>query len=110
MIPETKALRHADSLHRLLRDIDLACLEQAHVDLVRRLIRGQGCRRLLINHCHPVPAMARGSSRTTTRWAEEPLQRTVGKDETRHAQYFVHVLESSLVCQNGVIIGFDRTR
>jgi hypothetical protein len=54
--------------------------------------------------------MARGSSRTTTRWAEEPLQRTVGKDETRHAQYFVHVLEANLVCQNGVIIGFDRTR
>jgi len=54
VIPETKALRHADSLDWLLRDIDLACLGQAHVDLMRRLIRGQGCRRLLITHCHPV--------------------------------------------------------
>ena len=36
-----KPLPHADTLFRLLRDIDVAHLEQAHVDLVRRLIRAK---------------------------------------------------------------------
>ncbi|KFB73878.1 MAG: hypothetical protein AW09_000848 [Candidatus Accumulibacter phosphatis] len=39
---------------RLLRDLDLAHLEQAHVDLVKRLIRGKSFRRYLINHCDPI--------------------------------------------------------
>jgi hypothetical protein len=45
LFPEIEALPHADTLYRLLRDIDLAHLEQAHVDLVRRLIRGKRFRR-----------------------------------------------------------------
>ncbi|MEF8766704.1 Druantia anti-phage system protein DruA [Candidatus Accumulibacter contiguus] len=39
---------------RLLRDLDLAHIEQAHVDLVKRLIRGKSFRRYLINHCDPI--------------------------------------------------------
>jgi hypothetical protein len=39
-----------------------------------------------------------------TLWAEELLQRSVGKDETRHTQYFVYVLEASLVFHNGLVI------
>ena len=54
LFPEIEALPHADTLYRLLRDIDLTQLEQAHVDLVRRLIRGKSFRRYLINHCHPI--------------------------------------------------------
>ena len=50
LFPEIEALPHADTLYRLLRDIDLTQLEQAHVDLVRRLIRGKSFRRYLINH------------------------------------------------------------
>ena len=39
-----------------------------------------------------------------TLWAEELLQRTVGKDETRHTQYFVYVLEASLAFHSGLVI------
>ena len=33
LFPELETLPHADTLFRLLRDIDVAQLEQAHVDL-----------------------------------------------------------------------------
>ena len=49
-----KPLPHADTLFRLLRDIDVAHLEQAHVDLVRRLIRAKTKRGYLIDHACPI--------------------------------------------------------
>ena len=54
LFPELETLPHADTLFRLLRDIDVAHLEQAHVDLVRRLIRAKTFRRHLINHASPI--------------------------------------------------------
>ncbi len=104
LFPEIEALPHADTLYRLLRDIDLTQLEQAHVDLVRRLIRGKSFRRYLINHCHPIAIDGSQKLAGDTLWAEELLQRSVGKDETRHTQYFVYVLEASLVFHNGLVI------
>ena len=104
LFPEIETLPHADTLYRLLRDIDLAQLEQAHVDLVRRLIRGKSVRRYLINHCHPIAIDGSQKLAGDTLWAEELLQRTVGKEETRHTQYFVYVLEASLAFHNGLVI------
>jgi hypothetical protein len=104
LFPEIDTLPHADTLFRLLRDIDLAHLEQAHVDLVRRLIRGKSFRRYLIHHCYPIAIDGSQKLAGDTLWAEELLQRTVGKEETRHLQYFVYVLEASLVFHNGLVI------
>jgi hypothetical protein len=104
LFPEIDTLPHADTLYRLLRDIDLAHLEQAHVDLVKRLIRGKRFRRDLINHCYPIAIDGSQKLAGDTLWAEELLQRTVGKEETRHTQYFVYVLEASLAFHNGLVI------
>ncbi len=104
LFPQIEALPHADTLYRLLRDIDLTQLEQAHVDLVRRLIRGKSFRRYLINHCHPIAIDGSQKLAGDTLWAEELLQRSVGKDENRHTQYFVCVLEASLVFHGGLVI------
>jgi hypothetical protein len=87
-----------------LRDIDLEQLEQAHVDLVKRLIRGKNFRRYLIDHCYPIAIDGSQKLADDTLWTEELLQRTVGKDETRHSQYFVYVLEASLAFHNGLVI------
>jgi hypothetical protein len=96
LFPEIDTLPHADTLFRLLRDIDLEHLEQAHVDLVKRLIRGKSFRRYLINRCYPIAIDGSQKLAGDTLWAEELLQRTVGKEETRHTQYFVYLLEASL--------------
>ncbi|MBK7955091.1 MAG: transposase family protein [Candidatus Accumulibacter sp.] len=89
LFPEIDTLPHADTLFRLLRDIDLEHLEQAHVDLIKRLIRGKSFRRYLINRCYPIAIDGSQKLAGDTLWAEELLQRTVGKEETRHTQYFV---------------------
>jgi len=49
-----ETLPHADTLFRLLRDIDVAHLEQVHVEVVRRLIRAKTLRRYLIDHAYPI--------------------------------------------------------
>jgi hypothetical protein len=104
LFPEIDTLPHADTLYRLLRDIDLDHLEQAHVDLVRRLIRGKSFRRYLINQGYPVAIDGSQKLAGDTLWAEQLLQRTVGKEESRHTQYFVYVLEASLAFHNGLVI------
>jgi hypothetical protein len=104
LFPEIDALPHADTLFRLLRDIDLEHLEQAHTDLVKRLIRGKSFRRYLINPCYPIAIDGSQKLAGDLLWAEELLQRTVGKEETRHTQYFVYVLEASLAFHNGLVI------
>ena len=95
------ACRHPVSV---LRDIDVAHLEQAHVDLVRRLIRAKTFRRYLINHAYPIAIDGSQKFARDTLWDENPLQRTLGQAEQQHTQYFVYVLEASLSFQNGLVI------
>jgi len=104
LFPELETLPHADTLFRLLRDIDVAQIEQAHIELVGRLIRGKKFRRYLINHCYPVAIDGSQKFARDTRWDENLLQRTQGKEEHRHTQYFVYILEASLAFRNGMVI------
>ncbi len=102
--PELERLPHADTLYRLLRDIDVEHIEQAHADLIRRLIRDKKFLRFLINNCYPI---AIDGSQKFTRdhlWDVNPLQRTHGKEENSHTQYYVYVLEASLSFRNGMVI------
>ncbi len=104
LFPELETLPHADTLFRLLRDIDVAHLEQAHIDVVRRLIRAKTFRRYLINHAYPI---AIDGSQKFTRdrlWDENLLERQLGAEDARHPQYFVYVLEASLAFHNGLVI------
>ncbi|MES9905945.1 MAG: transposase family protein [Sedimenticola sp.] len=102
--PELERLPHADTLYRLLRDIDVEHIEQAHADLIRRLIHGKKFSRFRINNCYPI---AIDGSQKFTRdhlWDVNPLQRTHGKEENSHTQYYVYVLEASLSFRNGMVI------
>jgi hypothetical protein len=104
LFPELETLPHADTLFRLLRDIDVAHLEQAHVDLVRRLIRAKTFRRYLINHAYPIAIDGSQKFTRDVLWDENLLERQVGAEDARHAQYFVYVLEASLAFHNGLVI------
>lgn len=104
LFPELETLPHADTLFRLLRDIDVAHLEQVHVDLVRRLIRAKTFRRNLINHAYPIAIDGSQKVARDTLWDENLLQRTLGQEDHPHTQYFVYVLEASLSFQNGLVI------
>lgn len=104
LFPELETLPHADTLFRLLRDIDVAQIEQAHIELVGRLIRAKKFRRYLINNCYPIAIDGSQKFARDTLWDENLLQRSQGKGEHCHTQYFVYILEASLAFRNGMVI------
>ena len=104
LFPELETLPHADTLFRLLRDIDVQRIEQAHIELVGRLIRGKKFRRYLINNCYPIAIDGSQKFARDSLWDENLLARTQGKEENRHTQYFVYILEASLAFRNGMVI------
>ncbi len=104
LFPELETLPHADTLYRLLRDSDVAHLEQAHIELVQRLIRAKTFRRYLIQPRLSIAIDGSQKLAGDTLWDENLLQRTVGAEDNRHPQYFVYVLEASLAFQNGLVI------
>ena len=104
LFPQLETLPHADTLFRLLRGIDVAHIEQAHIELVQRLIRAKKFRRYLINNCYPIAIDGSQKFARDTLWDENLLQRTQGKGEHRHTQYYVYILEASLAFRNGMVI------
>ena len=102
--PELETLPHADTLFRLLRDIDVSGIEQAQVELIQRLIRAKKFRRYLINNCYPIAIDGSQKFVRDTLWDENLLQRTHTQGEHRHTQYFVYILEASLAFRNGMVI------
>jgi len=104
LFPELETLPHADTLFRLLRGIEVETIEQAHIELVGRLIRGKKFRRYLINNCYPIAIDGSQKFTRDTLWDENLLERTQGKATRRHTQYYVYVLEASLAFRNGMVI------
>jgi hypothetical protein len=104
LFPELEKLPHADTLFRLLQDIDVEHIVQAHIDLVRRLIRNKKFHRFLINNCYPIAIDGSQKLAKDILWDENPLERTFGKGENSHTQYYVYVLEASLSFRNGMVI------
>ena len=110
LFPELDRLPHADTLFRLLCRIDVSQIEQAHIDLVNRLIRNKKFTRFLINNCYPLGIDGTQKIAFSTLWDEHLLQRKTGpkvdpdSEHEQAYQYYVYVLEASLCFQNGMVI------
>lgn len=104
LVPELKSLPHHDTLYRLLCRIEVAQIEAAHVELVRRLIRKKTFRRHLIEQCYPVAVDGTQKLVRDLAWTDEALQRQVGAAEQPRQQYYVYVLEACLVLGNGMVL------
>jgi hypothetical protein len=103
LFPELESLPHADTLHRLLQEIEVQALEEAHVGLLRHWIRNKKFRRYLISQCYPIAIdgtqkLARGGQW----WGEEGLERRRQTADGQWVQQYVYVLEANLVFHNGV--------
>lgn len=110
LFPQLETLPHSDTLFRLLCRIDVAEIEQAHIELVNHLIRNKKFSRYLINNCYPLAIDGTQKIAFSTLWDEHLLQRRTGpkvdpdSDEEQSYQYYVYVLEASLCFQNGLVI------
>ncbi len=110
LFPEIDRIPHADTLFRLLCRIDVSQIEQAHIEMIQRLIRNKKFARYLINNCYPIAIDGSQKIAFAILWDEHLLQRKVGpkvdpdSDQEQDYQYYVYVLEASLSFQNGMVI------
>lgn len=66
LFPELDTLPHSDTLYRLLKRINVESIQDAHIELIKKLIKGKKFRRWLINNCYP-SADARTLNSSNTR-------------------------------------------
>lgn len=114
LFPELGELPHHDTLARLLAQIgDVNEIEEAHVDMLRHLIRSKKFERYLIKGCYPIAIDGTQKFKRSHLWDEECLERKVrtkkqdedevGEPEEKK-QYYVYALEANLAFQNGMVI------
>jgi hypothetical protein len=126
IFPELDDLPHADTLFRLLRDIDVDQIEESLTELIKKLIAKKKFKRYLINNCYPIAIDGTQKMPFNELWCEELLQRKKKKGEKKDQsskerdkdkseaetkpylqedyQYYVYVLEANLSFQNGMVI------
>ena len=113
LFPELEDLPHNDTLARLLDKIDVNEIEQAHIDMIKHLIRNKKFLRYLIARCYPIAIDGTQKFKRSYLWDEECLERKVrtknkteydGEEPEEKKQYYVYVLEANLAFQNGMVI------
>lgn len=113
LFPVLEDLPHHDTLARILEQIEVNDIEQAHIDMIRHLIRGKKFLCYLIAGCYPIAIDGTQKFKRSYLWDEECLERKVrtkkkDEDDTEEPeekkQYYIYVLEANLAFQNGMVI------
>jgi len=104
LFPELEGLPHNDTLMRLLARIDVNEIENALIDLVRKLIRNKKFARYLVDNCYPIAIDGTQKCVRHVLWSEECLEREVKKGDDTQTQYYVYVLEANLSFHGGMTI------
>lgn len=105
IFPELDSIPHADTLARMLEKINSKGIENAHIELIKELIRKKKFKKLLINGCLPISVdgaqkLFRDGILHDSHW----LQRTVGKGNTQVDQQYVYAIEANITLKNGLNI------
>lgn len=103
MFPEMETLPHADTLARLLERIEVEQIQVCLVELLQDLIRRKKFANHLMNQRYLIAVDGTQKFTRTYLWQEEALTRHVGGEE-RIPQYYVYVLESVLILDNGIVL------
>lgn len=111
LFPDLDTLPHADTLYRLLCKIDVTQIEQAHIDLLARLIRKKKFANYLINNCYPIAIDGTQKVGNCSFWSDSLQQRRLSVPPSNSElpqeplyQYYVYVLEANLCFHNGMVI------
>jgi len=97
LFPELESMPHADTLARVLENMDANALPSAHLALIKRFIRGKKFQSYLIQNCHPI-SIGR-YAKIGARWAMVG-GRMVGSLGTTWSQQYIYILEANLVFHN----------
>jgi len=106
LFPELESLPHHDTLNRVLARIDVEEIQEAAADLVADLIRKKKFSRWLVRRHYLIAIDGTQKFCREIPWAPETLKRhlRVGEGDQTKTEYYVYVLEASLVFPNGIAI------
>lgn len=103
MFPELESMPHADTLARLLEKIDVEEIQNCLIELLQDLMRRKKFRKHLINRRYLIAVDGSQKFFRNYQWQEEALKRHVGGEECI-PQFYVYVLESVLILDNGIVL------
>jgi len=103
MFPELETIPHADTLARFLEKIEVAEIQECMVELLKDLIRSKKFRNYLIKKNYLIAIDGTQKLFRDYKWEDNCLIRHVGGEEWI-PQYYVYVLESVLVLDNGITL------
>lgn len=102
MFPELESMPHADTLARLLEVIDVAEIQKCMIELLKDLIRQKKFAKYLIRKNYLVAIDGTQKLFRDYKFDDNCLIRHVGEEKI--PQYYVYVLESVLVLDNGITL------
>jgi hypothetical protein len=103
--PELAELPHQDTLNRLLSRIEVESLQEAHLQMIRRLIRNKKFKHWLVAGCYPIAVDGSQKAVRRDQVGSAWLQRRInGGKDSEALQYYVYVLEASLAFPNGLTL------
>lgn len=103
MFPELETIPHADTLARLLKVINVNEIQECMIELIKDLIKRKKFRNYLYKKSYIIAIDGTQKMYRNWQWDEKCLERTVGS-ETKTKQYYIYVLESVLVLDNGITL------
>lgn len=105
LFPEFESCPHADTLNRLLSQIDPEAIASAHIDLIKQFTRKKKFRRFLVSKQYMIAIDGTQKlSREGVIWGDDWLERTHQSKQGETTRQYVYVLEANLVFSNGVSI------
>lgn len=106
LFPELESLPHHDTLNRVFGRIDVEEIQEAMADLVEGLIRNKKFWRYMVGKEYLIAIDGTRKFARDIPWASESLERhvRVGDGTQTRPEYYVYVLEASLVFPNGIIV------
>lgn len=105
LFPELDSIPHADTLARLLENINPREIEKVHIELIKDLINKKKFKKLLIHGCLPISIdgtqkLYRDGLLQDDNWCE----RIVGDPEKENKQQYIYAIEANITLKNDLTI------
>lgn len=104
LFPELETLPHGDTLYRLLERIEIKKIEEAQIQLLKKIIKNKKFRKYLVDNKYRIAIDGTQKLSRKGECTDEYLIRHVGAD--KEVQSYIYVLEAVLVLGNGMVIPF----
>ncbi len=102
MFPELETIPHADTLARLLKDLEVSQIQDCMVELLKYLIRKKKFKNFMLRKGFLIAVDGTQKFFRNYQWAAECSVRHVGEEKT--PQYYCYVLEAVMILGNGIVL------